>query len=90
MTEHASGQDHHLAEIRALKARYSEADTCAACGIIRERLPVGTLKTADNGVCCVACLEEYPELVGKSRDEVALWLWEHWRTRLNWQGGNSG
>lgn len=68
----------HLREIKALKERYSENDTCAACGIIRERLPVGPLEPADNGVCCVACLDEYPELVGKSRDQVTVWLWERW------------
>ena len=88
MTEHAESQEAHLREIRALKRRYTVRDTCPACGIIRERLPVGPLEPADNGVCCVACLQEYPELAGLSRDEVALWLWENWQTSLHGQGGN--
>ena len=77
----------HLREIKALKARYSDDDTCAACGIIRERLPVGPLEPPDNGVCCVACLSEYPELVGMDRDQVAVWLWQNWHESLANVGG---
>ncbi len=69
----------HLAEIKRLKRRYSKADTCAACGVIRELLPVGPLEPADNGVCCVGCLAEYPELWDMDRDGVRVWLWQHWR-----------
>lgn len=77
----------HLREIKALKQRYSDDDTCAACGIIRELLPVGPLEPQDNGVCCVACLAEYPELAGMDRDEVTVWLWQGWREALISQGG---
>jgi hypothetical protein len=82
MTQAGSGYRVHLAEIRALKRRYTLRDTCAACGIIRERLPVGPLEAADNGICCVGCLSEYPELWAMSRDEVEVWLWQNWRVSL--------
>lgn len=78
----------HLREIRELKQRYTDDDTCAACGIIRERLPVGSLEPHDNGVCCVACLLEYPELYGMDRDEVAVWLYRRWGEVLCRQGNN--
>ena len=49
-----------------------DAPRCAACGIV--------LDSTEAGVCCEACLEDYPGLRGKSRDEVTIWLWQHWGT----------
>lgn len=40
---------------------------CAACGI-----------KCDGAVCCDECLSEYPDLRGKSRHEVYLWIYERW------------
>jgi hypothetical protein len=76
----------HLAEIKRLKDRYDVEDTCAACGIIRSRLPVGPLEPRDNGICCVGCLSEHPELWLMSRDEVEVWLWQTWRVSLARRG----
>jgi len=63
----------HLREIRSIKQHYGKHDHCAACGVIRVRL--GGDGNDGNGVCCSACLAEYPELQGLSRDEVTLWLY---------------
>lgn len=62
----------------APKHDYGPKDYCAACGIIRELLPSAPDDPPDNGVCCSACLAEYPELAGMSRDEVMIWLWQQY------------
>jgi len=35
---------------------------CAACGILLEEAVHAPSEPPSNGVCCSACLEEYPEL----------------------------
>jgi hypothetical protein len=62
-----------------IKAKYGPDDYCAACGIIRAKVPWYPDEPTDNGICCSACLYEYPELRDMSRDEVIVWLWYNWR-----------
>jgi len=56
-----------------VKRRDTADKYCAACGI---------LLTDDDkgGICCLACLREYPELNYMDRDEVIVWLYERWRS----------
>jgi len=51
---------------------------CAACGILLEEAAHMPGEPPGNGVCCSACLEEYPELRDMSRDEVTVWLYQRW------------
>jgi len=67
------------AAMATIKTRYGPKDHCAACGIIRAKVPWYPDEPPDNGICCSACLHEYPELRNMSRDEVIVWIWRNWR-----------
>jgi len=78
MTVRRSHEQCQKATLRATKRRYGPDDHCAACGIIREQLPAGPGEPADNGVCCAACLAEFPELLRMCPDEVVVWHWQRY------------
>ena len=79
----------HLRDIKRIKAAHTDADYCAACGILLDQAWQMPGEPPSNGVCCPACLAERPELHGMDRDQVTLWHYEVYGTVMGAGSNNA-